>query len=57
MIKWLWTKYYNFKYRKVDDDVCCCGSSDCSGDYSHSYVSAKEYAIKCAVEYKVNKRD
>ena len=44
--KRLWNFYYNVYYRKVGSDVCCCGSSDCSGDMSHGYVNAKEYAIK-----------
>ena len=43
--KWYWNKHYNFKYRKCDEDVCCCGSSNCEGDSSHSYVNAKEYYI------------
>lgn len=38
-----------FEYRKVDEDVCCCGSSDCGGDYTHSYVNAKQYAIETEV--------
>ena len=51
--KWLLTKYYEFKYRKVDPDVCCCGSSDCYGDYSHGYVNAKDYHIERAVNQKL----
>lgn len=47
--RWFWTKYYEFEYRKVDDDVCCCGASSCCGDSSHSPVNAKDYAIDCAV--------
>ena len=47
--KWILTKRFEFKYRKVDPDVCCCGSSDCKGDYSHPYVNAKEYYIDLAV--------
>lgn len=46
--KWIWTKRFEFKYRKVDPDVCCCGSSDCGGDYSHGYVNAKEYHVDLA---------
>ena len=47
--QWFWRKVYMFEYRKVDEDVCCCGSSDCGGDYTHSYVNAKQYAIETAV--------
>lgn len=43
--RWFWTKYYEFEYRKVDDNLCCCGESDCNGDSSHSPVNAKNYAI------------
>ena len=49
MIKWIKTKYFEFKYRFVDEDLCCCGATSCDGDYSHSFRSAKEYAITSAV--------
>ena len=42
---WFYTKLAQWEYRKVDDEVCCCGSSNCNGDYSHSYVNAKNHAI------------
>ena len=41
--RWFLNLYYEFYYRKVDRDVCCCGSSNCDGDYSHSYVNARDY--------------
>jgi hypothetical protein len=47
-----WNLYYQFYYRKVDPDVCCCGTSDCGGDYTHGYVNAKDYAIEKAVNFK-----
>jgi hypothetical protein len=47
--QWFWGRVYMFEYRKVDEDVCCCGSSDCGGDYTHSYVNAKQHAIETAV--------
>ena len=47
--RWLLQKSFEFKYRKIDADVCCCGSSNCEGDYSHSYTNAKEYHIDLAV--------
>ena len=47
--QWFWRKVYMFEYRKVDVDVCCCGSSDCGGDYTHSYVNAKQHAIETSV--------
>ena len=47
--RWLLKKRFEFKYRKVDPDVCCCGASDCSGDYSHPYTNAKEYHIDLEV--------
>ena len=46
--KWFWTKRFEIKYRMVNPDVCCCGSSKCEGDSSHSYTNAKEYAIDLA---------
>jgi hypothetical protein len=51
-----WTIVYRFKYRNVDNDVCCCGSSDCHGDYNHSYVNAKEYYIDKWVKEKMNEQ-
>ena len=51
--KWFWTIVYKFEYRKVDLDVCCCGSSNCEGDYSHGYVNAKDYNIDKAVMSKL----
>ena len=51
--KWYWNKYYNFKYRKCDEDVCCCGNSNCEVDYSHIYVNAKEYYIDRDVRIKL----
>ena len=51
--KWYWNKYYEFEYRKVDDNVCCCGESNCNGDSSHAPVEAKWYAIDCAVRAKL----
>lgn len=53
--KWFWTKVFEFEYRKVDPDVCCCGSSNCDGDYSHGYVNAKEYYTDIAVMSKMLK--
>jgi len=52
--RWYLDCYYKFYYRKVDQDVCCCGSSNCDGDYTHSYVNAKDYAIEQAVNYKLS---
>jgi hypothetical protein len=52
--RWFWNKFYQFKYRKIDEDVCCCGSSNCDGDYSHSYVNAKQFAITSCVINKLN---
>lgn len=49
-----WTAVYRFKYRNVDDEVCCCGASNCHGDYSHAYVNAKEYYIGKWVEEKMS---
>ena len=43
--RWFYTKIAEHKYRKVDPDVCCCGSSACDSDYTHSYTNAKQYAI------------
>lgn len=51
----LWTLYYSQLYSFVDENLCCCGSNHCEGDMSHSFRSAKEYAITCAVEKKLNK--
>jgi hypothetical protein len=51
--RWFWTKFFEFKYRRCDADVCCCGSSNCEGDYSHSYVNAKEYYIDRDVQIKL----
>ena len=53
LIKWFWICFFKFQYRAVDDDVCCCGASDCDGDYSHSYVNAKDYYIDLAVRNKI----
>ena len=50
--RFFWIVVYKFQYRKVDPDVCCCGSSNCDGDYSHSYVNAKDYYIDKAVNSK-----
>ena len=52
---WFWTAFYKFEYRKIDPDVCCCGSSTCDADMSHSYTNAKEYAIKSSVKRKLIK--
>ena len=51
---WFWTAAYKFKYRMVDPDVCCCGSSSCDADATHAYTNAKEYAIEIGVKSKVN---
>ena len=54
--RWFLNLYYEFYYRKVDRDVCCCGSRDCIGDWSHSYVSAKNYTIEREVKSKLDKQ-
>ena len=54
--RWFLNLYYEFYYRKVDRDVCCCGSSNCDGDYTHSYVNAKDYAIEREVKSKLDKQ-
>jgi hypothetical protein len=50
--RYFWNLYYQFYYRKVEPDVCCCGTRDCGGDYTHGYVNAKDYAIDEAVNSK-----
>lgn len=47
---YLWTTFYTWKYNFVEENLCCCGSDDCHGDMSHSFRSAKEYAITGGVE-------
>ena len=56
LLKWLYMVLATYKYRMVDPDVCCCGSSNCDGDYSHGYVNAKDYAIKHFVKSKLDKQ-
>ena len=51
--RWFYTKLAEFEYRKVDADVCCCGSSQCDSDYTHGYVNAKEHAIQLMVNRKL----
>jgi hypothetical protein len=51
--RYLLTLYYNHKYSFVDDTLCCCGSDDCSGDMSHCFRSAKEYAVTSTVNKKI----
>ena len=51
---WFWTAVYKFKYRIIDPDVCCCGSSSCDTDMTHAYTNAKQYAIEIGVKSKVN---
>jgi hypothetical protein len=51
--RWFYTKLAEYEYRKVDQEVCCCGSSNCGGDYTHSYVNAKDYAIEQMVSRKL----
>lgn len=49
---WLCRKYLEFKYRKIDHNVCCCGSS-LSGTWCGSPYpcrSQKEYAITSELE-------
>ncbi len=66
----LYTLIAEWKYRKHNyDEVCCCGNTfqviniegyktypvfRC-GDYSHTSRCAKEYAVSCYVESKMNK--
>ena len=54
--RWFYTKLAEYEYRKVDEDVCCCGSSQCDADYSHSYVNAKQYAIDKMVDDKLTRK-
>jgi hypothetical protein len=51
---WFYTKLAKYEYRKVDEDVCCCGSSQCDADYTHSYVNAKQHAIDGKVKAKLS---
>lgn len=51
--RWFYTKYYQFVYRKIDSDVCCCGSSGSHSFENHAYVCAKEYHINQCVEDKL----
>lgn len=52
MFIWLKTKYYQWKFRFIDEDVCCCGGK-ITGTWCgapHPCRSAKEYAVTKAVE-------
>lgn len=55
LLKWFYTKLAEYEYRNVDPDVCCCGSSQCDLDMTHSYTNAKEYAIRSYVKSKLGK--
>ena len=52
IIRWFKTKYYEFKYRNVDEYLCCCGDtmepSRCTSGLN-CCRSAKEYAVTSAV--------
>jgi len=50
LIKWVLTKYYEFKYRKHNDNTCCCGSELDQGCRDGYCRSAFEYAVTSAVE-------
>lgn len=52
MIIWLKTKYYQWKFRFIDEDLCCCGGK-ITGTWCGSLYgcrSAKEYSVTKAVE-------
>lgn len=47
------TIYFEFKYRNIEDDVCCCGydmSTNSCASGLNACRSAKEYAITSAAE-------
>ncbi len=50
--KWFYRKYLEFKYRKHDDDICCCGEnigpSWCGSPWPCR--SQKEYTITSALD-------
>jgi hypothetical protein len=53
MIRWLKLRYYEWRYRKVDPNLCCCGSLMDNSTYyacEGRCRSAKEYAIYNAIK-------
>ena len=52
MIRLLKKLYYTHLFRKIDADLCCCGSDLKDHGYgdNHTFRSAKEYAITCLCE-------
>ena len=53
--KWFWTKLYKFKYRMVDEDVCCCGSSNCDG-FAMLNIGIQDYHGKTIKSYLEEKK-
>jgi len=48
----LLTLYYQWKFRKHDPAVCCCGSYEKDHGYTenHGFVSMVDYTVSKAVE-------
>lgn len=57
IIRWIHKTYLNWKFRKVDPEICCCGEMYGTGGSICAHGgcrSAKEYAITCSLaKYKL----
>jgi len=47
---WLYRKWLEFKYRKYDDDICCCGDMLTNIGCNLPCRSQKEYTITSALK-------
>lgn len=58
VVKFLKLMYYQWKYRHIDPDVCCCGGYVSQGGYGciASCRSEKEYVISELVYNNKNKK-
>lgn len=53
MINWIRKLYYEWHFRFVDPDLCCCGCKMGEGGsicHHGGCRSAREYAITCCLE-------